>query len=306
MHILLTGGTGLIGRALCRHWQAGGHRLSVWSRSPQQVATLCGPQVRGIGELHELDGEPLDAVVNLAGAPIADRPWTRARRELLWDSRVRLTERLIHWLARREQRPSLLLSGSAVGWYGNGGDRELTEDCPPAAEDFASRLCGAWEDAARQAEALGMRVALLRTGLVLARDGGLLSRLLPLFRLGLGGRQGSGRQWMPWIHLDDQVALIDHLLQRPQASGPYNACAPEPVRNAEFVRALGRCLHRPAFLAVPAVALRLGLGELSGLLLGGQRALPARLLADGFDFRFSDPEAALADLLSARPAPANS
>lgn len=297
MHILLTGGTGLIGRALCRHWTEQGHRLTVWSRSPQRVATLCGAQVRGIGRLDELAEEPLDALVNLAGAPIADRPWTRKRKSLLWASRITLTEQLLAWLQQRAQKPRVLLSGSAVGWYGDGGERELHEDSPPVSEDFAAQLCGAWEETAQRAEALGIRVVLIRTGLVLAGDGGLLKRLLPPFKLGLGGPLGNGRQWMSWIHLADQVALIDFLLQQEQASGPYNACAPQPVRNLEFARALGRALHRPARLPAPAFVLRVTLGELSGLLLGGQRALPVRLLDAGFRFRFTDLDAALADVL---------
>src|SRR3990167_2287193 len=237
MHILLTGGTGLIGRALCRHWAQQGHQLTVWSRTPQQVEALCGRGVRGIARLEELAEEPLDAVVNLAGAPIADRPWTRKRKALLWASRITLTEEL------------------------------------------------------------GIRVVLLRTGLVLARDGGFLKRLLLPFKLGLGGPLGSGRQWMPWIHISDQIALIDFLLQQEQARGPYNACAPQPVRNREFSQALGRELHRPAFMPAPAFALRLALGELSELLLGGQRALPTRLQAEGFSFRFTHLDVALADLL---------
>ncbi|MCW3147842.1 TIGR01777 family oxidoreductase [Stutzerimonas stutzeri] len=298
MNILLTGGTGLIGRALCKHWSEQGHSLWVWSRTPERVAELCGPQVRGIGALHELDSQPLDAVVNLAGAPIADRPWTNARRTLLWQSRVQLTERLVDWLAQRTQKPEVLISGSAVGWYGDGGEHTLTEDNQAVASDFASQLCDAWEETAREAEALGIRVVLVRTGLVLARDGGFLQRLLPVFRMGLGGRIGSGRQWMPWIHLEDQIGLIDFLLHQSQARGPYNACAPRPVRNLEFTRVLGHVLHRPALLPVPAPLLRLGLGELAGLLLGGQRALPARVQAQGYGFRFHDLDAALADLLT--------
>lgn len=297
MHILLTGGTGLIGRALCRHWAQQGHQLTVWSRRPQQVAVLCGAGVRGIGRLEELATEPLDAVVNLAGAPIADRPWTRKRKALLWASRISLTEELLAWLEAREQKPRVLLSGSAVGWYGDGGERELHEDSPPVSKDFAAQLCGAWEETAQRAEELGIRVVLLRTGLVLAREGGFLQRLLPPFKLGLGGPLGSGRQWMPWIHLADQIALIDFLLQHEQASGPYNACAPQPVRNRQFSQALGRALGRPAVLPAPAFVLRLLLGELSGLLLGGQRALPIRLQQAGFSFRFTHLDAALEDIL---------
>lgn len=298
MNILLTGGTGLIGRALCRRWLADGHRLWVWSRSPQRVAQLCGAEVKGVGSLQQLDAVALDAMVNLAGAPIADRPWTKARKSLLWDSRVRLTEELVEWLGRREQKPALLISGSAVGWYGDGGEHRLTEADQPVTADFASQLCNAWEERASEAAVLGIRVVLIRTGLVLARDGGFLQRLLPPFRLGLGGRLGNGRQWMPWIHIEDQIGLIDFLLRQPAASGPYNACAPTPVRNLEFTRSLSRRLHRPALLPVPAALLKPLLGELAGLLLGGQHAQPQRLQEEGYSFRFTDLDSALADLLT--------
>ena len=296
MNILLTGGTGLIGQQLCRHWLDQGHHLTVWSRRPEQVGKLCGAGVRGIGQLQDYGDGALDAVVNLAGAPIADRPWTAARRAQLWGSRITLTEHLLAWLERREQRPAVLVSGSAVGWYGDGGERELTEASRPVKEDFASQLCIAWEETAQRAEALGIRVVLLRTGLVLSAEGGFLSRLRLPFKLGLGGPIGDGRQWMPWIHIEDEIALIDFLLQRDDASGPYNACAPEPVRNREFARRLGRTLHRPAFMPLPALVLKAGLGELSTLLLGGQRARPVRALAAGFTFRFNDVQSALDDL----------
>ncbi|AZD10446.1 Cell division inhibitor YfcH-like [Pseudomonas chlororaphis] len=298
MHILLTGGTGLIGRQLCRHWLTQGHQLTVWSRRPTEVPKLCGAQVRGIARLDELAEEPVDAIINLAGAPIADRPWTHKRKALLWSSRITLTEKLLAWLESRRQKPGLLISGSAVGWYGDGGERELNEDSPPVSEDFASQLCIAWEETAQRAEAMGVRVVLIRTGLVLAAEGGFLSRLLLPFKLALGGPIGNGRQWMPWIHIKDQIALIDFLLHRSDASGPYNACAPRPVRNREFAKTLGSVLHRPAVVPVPAFVLRVGLGELSLLLLGGQRAVPARLLAAGFTFQFTDLRAALDDLSS--------
>ncbi|MFP3517481.1 TIGR01777 family oxidoreductase [Pseudomonas sp. SIMBA_077] len=296
MHILLTGGTGLIGRQLCRYWLAQGHRLSVWSRHPERVPALCGAEVRGIAHLVELSHEPVDVVVNLAGAPIANARWTRKRKAQLWSSRITLTETLLVWLESLEQKPSVLISGSAVGWYGDGGERELTEDSPPVTEDFASHLCIAWEETAQRAQALGIRVIQVRTGLVLSSEGGFLQRLLLPFKLGLGGPIGSGRQWMPWIHIKDQMALIDFLMHEKTASGPYNACAPHPVRNAEFAKTLGRVLHRPAFMPLPAFVLRLGLGEMAELLLGGQRAMPARLLAAGFTFKFTDLRAALDDL----------
>lgn len=298
MHILLTGGTGLIGQRLCQYWLAKGHQLTVWSRRPEQVGRLCGAGVRGIDRLEAFGDQTLDAVVNLAGAPIADRPWSSARRALLWGSRITLTEQLLAWLEQRQQRPSVLISGSAVGWYGDGGERELTEASRPVKEDFASQLCIAWEETAQQAEALGIRVVLVRTGLVLASEGGFLSRLRLPFKLGLGGPIGDGRHWMPWIHINDEIALIDFLLHHNDASGPYNACAPEPVRNREFAKRLGRALHRPAFLPLPAPLLRLGLGELSTLLLGGQRVRPVRLLAAGFTFQFNDVQSALDELSS--------
>lgn len=298
MRILLTGGTGLIGRALCRLWAAQGHELLVWSRRPAEVAGLCSG-ARGVARLDELDpGLPLDAVVNLAGAPIADRPWTVARRKLLWDSRITLTRQLVDWLAGRPFKPRVLLSGSAVGWYGDGGERRLNEESPAGNEDFASELCFAWEEAALRAEELGIRVVLIRTAPVLASDGGMLARLLPPFRLGLGGRMGSGRQWMPWIHIEDEIGLIDFLLQHEECRGPYNACAPHPVRNADFARTLGRVLHRPALLPAPAWMLRLALGEMADLLLGGQHLQPQRTLEAGYQFRFPELEAALADLLA--------
>lgn len=297
MHILITGGTGLIGRALCRFWLQQGHQLTVWSRSPEKVASLCGEGVRGIERLEDCPPGALDAVVNLAGAPIADRPWTTARRKLLRDSRIALTGQLVSWLAGLDNKPEVLISGSAVGWYGDGGDLELTEQSSPVKGDFASQLCQDWENAALQAEPLGIRVVLVRTGLVLTADGGFLKRLLLPFKLGLGGPIGDGRQWMPWIHLQDQVALIDFLLHHEAASGPYNATAPTPVRNSEFAKALGKALQRPAFMPLPGVFLKLGLGDLALLLLGGQQVLPERLLEAGFVFRFNRLDAALADLL---------
>ncbi|MGY2442153.1 TIGR01777 family oxidoreductase [Pseudomonas sp. SDO52101_S400] len=298
MHILLTGGTGLIGRQLCRHWLGQGHRLTVLSRRADKVAKICGAPVRGIARLEDFGDEPVDVIVNLAGAPIADRPWTHRRKTVLWSSRITLTESLLTWLENRGQKPSLLISGSAVGWYGDGGERELTEESPPVIDDFASQLCIAWEETAQRAEAMDIRVVLVRTGLVLSAEGGFLSRLLLPFKLGLGGPLGNGRQWMSWIHIDDQIALIDFLLHRDQASGPYNACAPKPVRNREFAKTLGSVLHRPAFMPMPALALKVGLGEMSLLLLGGQRATPTRLLEAGFTFRFTDLRAALDDLSS--------
>lgn len=296
MRILITGGTGLIGRSLCQFWLAQGHELYVWSRTPERVKGLCGDAVHAVGELRELDQVPLDAVINLAGAPIADRPWTQARRKLLRDSRIALTKDLVSWLASLPKKPSVLISGSAVGWYGDGGENVLTESSPIQTPDFATQLCADWEAAAQAAEPLGIRVVLIRTGLVLTAKGGFLSRLMPLFKLGLGGKQGSGHQWMPWVHLDDEVALIDHVMQYAEAYGPYNACAPEPARNQAFAKALGQHVKRPAFMAAPGFVLKMMLGEMAGLLLGGQNIRPERTQEIGFEFKYKDLKSALAHL----------
>ena len=299
MRILLTGGTGLIGRALCQHWQRQGHALWVWSRTPQQVQVLCSG-AQGIAQLQELDGlPPMDAVINLAGAPIADRPWMQARRDLLWRSRVDLTHSLVDWMLRQPTPPRVLVSGSATGWYGDGGDRLLDEQSPAGARDFGSHLCMAWEQEAERASLCGARVVLVRTAPVLAPQGGMLARLVPPFKLGLGGRLGSGQQWMPWIHLDDEVALIDHLLQHEDCRGAFNACAPEAVRNIDFTETLARTLGRRAWLPAPAWALRLALGEMSVLLLGGQRLVPRRAQAAGFAWRHPTLAPALSQLLHA-------
>ena len=297
MRILLTGGTGLIGRALCRLWAAQGHELIVWSRDPARVPALCSGAC-GVATLHELDREPpLDVVVNLAGAPIADRLWTDARRKLLWESRVDLTRELVEWLGRQKRKPSVLVSGSAIGWYGETGEQPVDEDSPAGKEDFASQLCFAWEQAAMEAEQYGIRVCRVRTGIVLAAEGGMLTRMLPAFRMALGGRLGDGRQWMSWVHLDDEVGLIDYLVRHLHCSGAYNACAPHPVRNVDFTRLLAHQLSRPALLPAPACMLRTLLGDLSALLLGSQRVVARRTREAGYRFRYNDLEVALANLL---------
>lgn len=296
MRILITGGTGLIGRSLCHFWLAQGHELYVWSRTPERVKSLCGDAVHAVAELQELNQVQLDAVINLAGAPIADRPWTQARRTLLRDSRITLTESLVTWLASLTHKPAVLISGSAVGWYGDGGENILTESSAVQSADFATQLCGDWEVAAQAAEPLGLRVVLIRTGLVLTSKGGFLSRLMPLFKLGLGGKQGSGQQWMPWVHLDDEVALIDYVLHHQDAHGPYNACAPEPARNQDFAKALGQHVKRPTVMAAPGFVLKLMLGDMAGLLLGGQNIRPERTQEIGFKFKYKDLKSALAHL----------
>lgn len=299
MQILLTGGTGLVGRALCRHFKQQGCQLIVLSRQPDKVAGLCSG-ARGILTLDELNsGEPVDVVINLAGAPIADRPWSPSRRQLLRHSRIDLTRELVDWMAQRAQPPAVLLSASATGWYGDRGEERVDESSAPPIADFASQLCQDWEAEAMRAEAFGSRVACVRIAPVLSAEGGMLAKLLPVFRLGLGGRLGNGQQWMPWIHIDDLVRLFAHVLANDSCRGVYNACSPGVVRNAEFTRALAHTLRRPALLPAPAWALKLLLGEMSILLTGGQHVQPKRAADSGFAWHYPDLSAALQQLLIA-------
>lgn len=297
MRILLTGGTGFIGRALCARLLAGGHRLTVWSRRPAQARQML-PGVAVIEDLAEA-GE-IEAVVNLAGEPLIGRRWNARQKQVLRDSRLATTAKLIRWMTPQLRRPHVLVSGSAIGYYGPHDDA-LLDESSAAGDDFAATLCRDWEHGAMQAEDLGLRVCRVRTGIVLGADGGALGQMLPPFRWGLGGPFGDGRQWMSWIHREDLVSLIQWLLEQDDAGGAYNGTAPEPVRNRDLVRCLGRVLRRPALLPAPAPLLRLALGEAAQLLLTGQRVMPMHALVEGFRFRFPRLEDALRDLLR-RPA----
>jgi hypothetical protein len=297
MNILITGGTGLIGRALCPVLLAEGHKLTVFSRHPNSVAGKCGAGVRALSSLDDWRPDVhFDAVINLAGEPIVDAAWTERRKQGLRDSRITLTRHLVTRIAQTEHKPAVLLSGSAIGYYGGRGEQELAETSAPG-DDFPAQLCIDWEGAAIEAEKYGVRVCLLRTGLILSQDGGLLARMLPPFRLGLGMRLGDGKQWMSWIHIDDYVRHLLRLLHDAQLSGPFNMAAPQPVTNIEFTRTLAHVLHRPAFFAAPGFILKIAMGERSTLLLEGQRVLPVRLAAAGASFAFADLESALRALL---------
>jgi uncharacterized protein (TIGR01777 family) len=258
------------------------------------------PRVHLASSLNEIpDDAVFDGIVNLAGEPIGDGPWTRRRRLRILLSRLRTTRRVVRLIARLHHRPGVLVSGSAVGWYGAWDATPLSEDSA-AHTGFSHKVCAAWEREAAQAAQLGTRTVLLRTGLVLDRDGGMLARMAPAFRLGLGAGLGSGDQFMSWVHRDDLVRLIVHALAAPEVTGPLNGTAPTPVTNRAFTRALAKALHRPALLRVPAVALRLMLGDMAEeLLLSGQRVLPEAALRQGFRFRHEDLDQALADMFAA-------
>lgn len=296
--VLVTGGTGFIGSALVRRLIERGDKVYVIARSPAKAERLFGSQALIAPSLQALpETVKIDAIVNLAGAPVFGRPWTDARKVALVRSRIDTTRALVDWVADHAAKPRVLVSASAVGWYGTEhGDRPLTE-CMMAGLDFPAMLCVACEKEARRADKLGLRLARLRIGLVLGRDGGMLKPLLRVFRLGLGGRFGSGRQWMSWIHLEDLLALIIRAIDDPTFAGAINAVAPQPVTNADFTRALAAAVHRPAILHAPAFAHRLMLGEMATLLLNGQRVLPERADQLGFQFRYRALDAALAEIV---------
>jgi uncharacterized protein (TIGR01777 family) len=304
--VLVTGATGFIGRRLVEALAAGGHDVIALVRDPAKAVTL-RPPFRLITSLDQIaDATHIDAIVNLAGEPIAEGFWTRGRRQRIMRSRLAITRNLTRLVARLDRPPAVLISGSAVGWYGPGGDEQLTETSEGAgAACFSRTVCEAWERAAGGAEIYGTRVVALRIGVVLASQGGMLGRLLTPFEFGLGGPLGSGRQWMSWIERDDLVRLIIHAIAHPDLCGPVNATAPHPVRNRTFARELAGALHRPALLRMPAYLLRRLAGDLAEeLLLGGQCVLPQKALASGFKFRHETLRSALAEMLGTdRPAP---
>lgn len=296
MKILITGGTGLIGRYLVSRLLTLGHAVVVVTRSPDSARQRLDTRVElwpGLEQRSHLND--IDAVINLAGEPIADKRWTDAQKARLCDSRWQITQRLVALIKASDTPPAVLLSGSATGYYGDLGEVVVTEEEPPHNE-FTHKLCARWEQIACEAQSDATRVCLLRTGVVLAPDGGILAKMTPPFRLGLGGPIGSGRQYLAWIHIDDMANAILWLLDN-DLRGPFNMVSPYPVRNAQFAHALGRALHRPALIRAPAAAVRLLMGESSVLVLGGQRALPKRLEAAGFAFRWYDLDDALADVL---------
>lgn len=295
MNILLTGGTGLIGSALVKRWQHQ-HQLWVLSRNSHKAQKQLGSDVKVINALSAVDFNQLDAVINLAGEPIADKRWTTQQKQRLCNSRWQLTEQLVQAINAADAPPSVLINGSAIGIYGRQDASVINEDFSHYHNEFTHLLCQRWEQIALQAQSDKTRVCLLRTGIVLAAKGGALAKMLPAFKLGLGGRIGSGAQYMSWIHLTDMLRLIDFLLLHPTLTGPFNATAPTPVTNAEFSQTLAKVLHRPAVFPVPAFVLKLLLGEMADLLLTGQRVLPAHLLKAGFEFQFTTLAPALQDL----------
>jgi uncharacterized protein len=299
MRVTVTGATGGLGSALVAELRARGDQVTVLSRSPGRARERLGVEAvewdptGGPAPAEALSGR--DGVVHLAGERV-DQRWSEEAKRSIRESRTLGTRNLVAGLREADPRPGVLVSGSAVGYYGSRGDEEIDESAAPG-DGFLARVVVDWEAAAREAEALGMRVVTSRTGIVLAHDAGALSRMLPFFRLGVGGPVAGGRQWMPWVHRDDVTGMMLAALDDPAWSGPVNVAAPGPVTNRDFSRALGRALHRPAVLPVPGVAIGLLYGEMASIVTGGQRAVPRRALELGYRHRHPDLDEALRSAL---------
>ena len=291
MKIGITGVTGLIGRHIAALARSRGHEVIRFARHPEQAGA--GLRPFSIDQAPDVTG--CDAIVNLAGESVVGL-WTPAKRRAIRESRVLGTQRIVEAIQQAEKPPRILVSASATGFYGNTGDTPTDETCPPGT-GFLAQVCKEWEAEALKAAQSGTRVVLLRTGMVLAKDAGALPAMLPVFRLGLGGNLGTGRQWVSWIHIQDEAALALAAVENTAIQGPLNATAPNPVRNADFTRSLAGKLNRPAFFKVPAFALRAAAGGFSAELLESRRVIPVAATKAGFAFRFPVLEGALADLL---------
>lgn len=306
MRVLITGGTGLIGQELSRALVAEGHEVIVLTRAPEKAQRVPagvklqkwdGQSAEGWGELADGAG----AIVNLAGAGIADKRWSRERKQEIRQSRINVGKAVLEAIAAAPAKPDVLIQASAVGYYGtHTGDAQVTESFSPGG-DFLSKVCFDWEASTAAVKQYGVRRAVIRTGVVLSNEGGAFPKQVLPFKLFVGGPVGSGKQWYPWIHIEDEVRAIQFLIANDKAEGPFNLCAPNPVTNKEFSKLIGEILGRPSFLPAPAFALKLLFGEMAVVLLEGQRAVPQRLLELGFQFKYETAQAALQNLLGKAP-----
>lgn len=300
MRILITGATGFIGRHLSQTLLDQGHQVFAWVRNLDRAYTRLDARVHSVLELSELTDQELDAVINLAGTPIADRRWTAARKRLLYSSRIDSTRQLGDFIKSCTHKPEVILSGSAIGYYGSqASNLTLDETFENYTPGFTHSLCANWEAAATELADDKTRICLLRTGLVLGPDGGAMAKMLLPFKLGLGGPIGDGKQVMSWIHLRDWINATLYLLNDDRLSGPINLVSPNPVDNRTFTAAFASAVGRPAFFRVPCCGLKLALGEASELLCKGQRVVPKKLLEAGYSFEFDDIKPALQDIARA-------
>jgi len=297
MNILVTGSNGVIGQALIPFLTTGGHRVIRLIRRPPRPGTGCSYWDPMAGNIDLCEKDNIDAVIHLAGENISQGAWTADKKKRIIESRTRGTAILANALAKFDNPPKVFLSASAIGYYGNRGDRRMTEDYGPG-DDFISEVCAAWEEAAAPAAAAGIRTVNMRIGVVLTPLGGALQRLLPVFRMGLGGRIGTGKQYVSWIGIDDVLGTVLHLLAHPEIEGPVNLVAPNPVTNADLAKALGKALTRPARIPVPATAIRTAFGQMGKeTILSSTRVEPQRLVESGYRFRHPDLESALGHVL---------
>lgn len=297
--LLITGGTGFIGRALCEYLIDKGYRLTVLTRDMGQPGLIENTAIRYVSNLDDIAADhAIGAIINLAGQSLNSGRWNARLKRAFLESRLEATNKVVQWAGRQTETPRVIVSASAIGWYGHQDDTPLTERSD-ASDGFSHRLCERWEQAARAAADLGMRVVCLRIGIVLERDGGPLKAMLPPFSVGLGGPMGTGEQYWSWIHRKDLVRLIEFALDHPELVGAVNATAPEPVTQRRFAATLGAALHRPASIPMPAFAARLALGEFADeVLLNGQRVVPEKATYRGFEFEFADLASALDDILN--------
>ena len=290
--ILVTGGSGFIGRNLCKRLTGSAEKIIVLSRNPVNAAKVLPQSVEIISDLTQLK-QSVDILINLAGEPIADKRWSEKRKATITQSRIQTTQALYQYFKQADIPPLIVISGSAIGYYGGGiaNNQPVTEE-GAIEPNFSSKLCADWENTAQQFEQLGARVCLLRTGIVLGKQGAL-SKLLPAFKLGLGGPIASGKQWMPWIHIDDMVEIIAYAIQN-DLSGPINCTAPNPVTNREFAKTLGKLLKRPAIAPMPETIVKLLFGQMGDeLMIQGQSVIPQKLQQQGFNFKYTSLHSAL-------------
>lgn len=298
MNILITGGTGLIGRYFINRFESQ-YRFTVLTRSPKVARDVLPPSCEIVSDLTELkDLNPFEAVINLAGEPIVDKRWTDAQKSVIESSRFETTQQLVDLIHASESPPSVLISGSAIGIYGRQGSTPVDEQFTDFHDEYSHRLCLQWESIAQRAASATTRVCLLRTGIVLANDGGALDKMLLPFKLGLGGPIASGQQYMSWIHIKDMVNAIHHLLTRPLSQGAYNLTAPTPQTNKQFAKSLCRVLGRPCVFPMPGFVLKTLMGEGADLLIYGQNVIPSALQHEEFSFLYPELDDALTALLS--------
>lgn len=298
MNYLITGGTGLIGRAFIESLPKNTSQITVYTRDKVNAKKLLGSSIKCIDELSIIDIENSDAILNLAGEPIADKRWSDSQKEQICQSRWNITQHLVDLINQAKNPPSIFISGSAIGIYGSQNKQPIDEDFEHFHREFTHHICSTWENIALNAATNKTRVAILRTGIVLANNGGALAKMIPPFKYGLGGKMDGGEQVMSWIHIEDMIAAILHIQQHKTLQGVINLTAPNPVSNKHFTQALASSLNRPCRLSTPAWLLKILLGEMSDILLFGQNVVPKKLIDSGFSFKYPNVEKSLTHLVN--------